>query len=88
MFLLICSVNHGEINYTKLIILADLLGELCLLERVKRFWFLICDWWISIRFVRFCVSRFVACDRPVSGNNRLACFEDFPDLSYSCHLQE
>ena len=38
--------------------------------------------------VRFCVSRFVACDRPVSGNNRLVCFEDFPDLSYSCHLQE
>ena len=23
----------------------------------------ICDWWISIRFVCFCVSRFVACDR-------------------------
>ena len=24
--------------------------------------FVICDWWISIRFVCFCVSRFVACD--------------------------
>ena len=24
---------------------------------------MICDWWISIRFVCFCVSRFVACDR-------------------------
>ena len=23
---------------------------------------MICDWWISIRFVCFCVSRFVACD--------------------------
>ena len=29
----------------------------------KRSWFLICDRWISIRFVSFCVSRFVACDR-------------------------
>ena len=24
---------------------------------------MICDWWISIRFVCFCVSRFIACDR-------------------------
>ena len=32
-------------------------------NRFKRSWFLICDWWISIRFVCFCVSRFVACDR-------------------------
>ena len=24
---------------------------------------MICDWWISIGFVCFCVSRFVACDR-------------------------
>ena len=24
---------------------------------------MVCDWWISIRFVCFCVSRFVACDR-------------------------
>ena len=24
---------------------------------------MICDWWISIRFVCFYVSRFVACDR-------------------------
>ena len=28
---------------------------------------MICDWWISIRFVYFCVSRFVACDRTRSG---------------------
>ena len=28
-----------------------------------RSWVLICDWWISMRFVCFCVSRFVACDR-------------------------
>ena len=25
--------------------------------------FVICDWWILIRFVCFSVSRFVACDR-------------------------
>ena len=24
---------------------------------------MICDWWISIQFVCFLVSRFVACDR-------------------------
>ena len=29
----------------------------------KRSWFVICDWWISICFVCFYVSRFVACDR-------------------------
>ena len=28
----------------------------------KRSRFVICDWWISIRFVCFCVLRFVACD--------------------------
>ena len=28
----------------------------------KRSWFVICDWWIPIRFVCFCVSRFVAFD--------------------------
>ena len=40
-----------------------------------------CDWCISIHFVCFCVLRFVACDRPVSGNNRLVFFEDFSDHS-------
>ena len=30
---------------------------------VKRSRVVICDWWISIRFVCFCASRFVACDR-------------------------
>ena len=28
-----------------------------------------------------CISRFVACERPVLGNNRLVFFEDFSDLS-------
>ena len=45
-----------------------------------------CDWCISIHFVCFCVLRFVACDRSVSGNNRLVFFEDFSDHSYSCLL--
>ena len=43
-----------------------------------------CDWCISIHFVCFCVLRFVGCDRPVSGNNRLVFFEHFSDHSYSC----
>ena len=30
---------------------------------LKRSWFVICYWWISIHFVCLCVSRFVACDR-------------------------
>ena len=45
-----------------------------------------CDWCISIQFVCFCVSRFVACDHPVLGHNRLVFFEDFFDPSYSCLL--
>ena len=45
-----------------------------------------CDWCISIHFVCFCVLRFVACDRPVSGNNRLVFFKHFSDISYSCLL--
>ena len=35
--------------------------ELCIYE-FKSSWFVICDWWISIHFVCFCVSGFVACD--------------------------
>ena len=45
------------------IILTDLLGNKLNFNRFKRSWFLICDWRISIRFVCFCVSRFVTCDR-------------------------
>ena len=47
-----------------------------------------CDWCISIPFVCFCISRFVACELPLSGNNRLVFFKDFSDHSYSCLLQE
>ena len=36
----------------------------------KRSWFVFCDWWISIRFVCFCVSRFVACDRNYDWRHR------------------
>ena len=42
-----------------------------------------CVWCISIHFVCFCLSRFVACDRPFSGNSRPVFFKYFSDLSYS-----
>ena len=35
-----------------------------------RSFFVICDWWISIRFVSFCVSRIVACDLIVTKTRR------------------
>ena len=44
------------------IILTDLLGNKTLLHGFKRSRFVICDWWISIHFVCFSVSRFIACD--------------------------
>ena len=70
------------------IILAKLLGNTRLFVRVQKVRF--CDLWLVALDPSgfFCVSRFVACDSPGSGNNRLVCFEDFSDLSYSCHLQE
>ena len=42
---------------------ADLLEKKTLLQRVQKVMYVICHWWISIRFGSFCVSRFVACDR-------------------------
>ena len=42
------------------------------LHEFKRSWFVIRDWWISIRFVCFVFQGSLLCDRPVSGNNRLA----------------
>ena len=39
------------------------------LNEFKRSWFVIYDSWILIRSVYFCVSRFIAGDRPDSGNN-------------------
>ena len=70
------------------IILANLLENTRLFVRVQKVRF--CDLWLVALDPSgfFCVSRFVACDSPGSGNNRLVCFEDFSDLSYSCHLQE
>ena len=44
------------------------------LYEFKRSWFVICDWWILIRFVCFVFQGLLLCDRPVSGNNRLAKF--------------
>ena len=50
--------------------LSGLLGNKSLLQGFKRSLFVICDWWISIRFVSFCVSRFVACDLIVTKTRR------------------
>ena len=47
-----------------------------------------CDWCISIDFVCFCLSSFVACDRPVSDNSRPVFFNYFSDFYYSCLLKE
>ena len=71
-------------------ILTDLLGNTYLNE-FKCSWFVICDWFvvcglwfvISIPLVCFCVSRFVACDCPVSGYNRQRFFWSFLFLSLS-----
>ena len=35
---------------------------------------MICDWWISIRFLCFVFQGSLFCDRPISGNNRLVTF--------------
>ena len=40
-------------SFSRLYILANLLGN-------ERPWFVICDWWILIRFACFCVLRLVA----------------------------
>ena len=65
------------------IILANLLGNTRLFVRVQRVRF--CDLWLVALDPSgfFCISRFVACDSPGSGNNGLVCFEEFSDLSYS-----
>ena len=42
------------------IILAVLLGDESVLQRGQKV--TVCDWWISIRFVSFCVSRYVPCN--------------------------
>ena len=52
------------------IILADLLGNNVHLHEFKRSWIVICDWWISIRFVCFVFHDSLLCNHPVSGNNR------------------
>ena len=82
-----CFANFKGISASS-IILADLLGNTCLLEQDQKV--MVSDLWLVdfYPFFCFCVSRFVARDRLVSGNNRLVCFEDLSDLSYSCHLQE
>ena len=61
------------------IILANLLENTCLL---------VIGAFRSTLFFSMTVSRFAACDRPVSGNDQLVSFKAFYDLSYSCLLQE
>ena len=40
------------------------------LHEFKKSWFVIRDWWISIRFVCFVFQGSLLCDRPVPDNNR------------------
>ena len=53
------------------IILADLVGNTCLLARVQNVMVWTRDWWISLRFDCFVFQGSLLCDRPVSGINRL-----------------
>ena len=53
-----CSVNHLSGNTSHVY-----------LHEFKRSWFVIRDWWISIRFVCFVFQGSLLCDR--SGNNQL-----------------
>ena len=60
-----CSVNHLSGPPRKHVYLNEL----------ERSWFVIRDWWVSIRFVCFRFQGLLPCDRSVSGNNnRLAKF--------------
>ena len=57
--------SESDCSALPLIIIADLFGNRSLLQRVQKrscisIGFVIGDWWISIRFVCFCVSRFIA----------------------------
>ena len=54
--------------------LADLLGNFVYPHEFKSSWFMIRDWWISIRFVCFPFQGSLLCDRLVSGNNGLVKF--------------
>ena len=57
------------------IILADLLGNTCLLARVQKV--MVYDWWISIRFVCFVFQGSLLCDRLVLCNNASQIFMIF-----------
>ena len=52
----------SKANWRLCFSLTDLLWTNFYFNGLKRSSFVVCDWWISIRFVCFCVSRFVACD--------------------------
>ena len=69
----LCVLQILDFSFTS-IILADILGNLCLLARVLKVMFEILDWWISIRLVCFWFQGSLLCDRPVWGNNGLVKF--------------
>ena len=65
------DVRFANLGYSvPSIFLADLLGKHVYLHEFKRSWFVILDWWISIRPLCFVFQGSLLCDRPVSGNNR------------------
>ena len=68
------------------IILADLLGNTCLLARVQKV--IVCDSWLVDLdpFCLFRVSMFVLCDRPVSGNNQLVKFASQISIIFLIHV--
>ena len=52
---------NSEVQTPTTLTLAVLLRNCSLLQQVQKV--MVCDWWISISFVCFCISGFVACDR-------------------------
>ena len=50
---------------------------------------MISDWWISIRFVCLCVSRFVACDRnyETAAKNAIRRFRKKPEVAWKRGLR-
>ena len=66
--------HYSQIRCIALFVVCHLSGPL-------RKQIIICDWCLSIYFVSFCLSRFVACDCPVSGKSRPVFFKYFSDLS-------
>ena len=56
------------------------------LNGFKSSWFVICDWWISMRVVCFCVSWFVACNHNFDWRQQKKqyCKGGFKTLEFAC----